>query len=534
MIGCGFAAPWTRRDTRAAIAKRWEINAMQRRAVIAILALAVCAGGGLLVDSLHFGSAQDAAPRVAELRVAVVRVDEVDRADWEAAGRRTGYTVQYYNHDDFAQAPLAEFKVVIVRAMGLNLNKEQLANLDRARRHGTQIIMMSPTDDLAEQQTTLSKEQLAAVIRYHTYGGVENFAGILHYLAHEFIDKQIPVPPVAKRPLSGFFHRGGRLFETLEDYEAFLRKERPALPADAPRVAIFGLLLKPYNELERKPAEYIIEALESKGVRVYPIFGSDGLEALLEAAKPDLAIFFPIGRVTRGNTAPELFSRLKCPCVRRLALMASPEEWMADPRGMTGTWLDLQITLPRAGRSHRADRHRRTSAQRAEHPRADPHCRSHGETYYLGAQLAQAAPHAELPETCGDRLLQGARGLSTLTAAGMDVVPSLFNTLKRMEAEGYDLGGKLPKTPEAFFDLIQAKGKTLGQWAMGSTRSFWSKGSRNSCRPASTRSGSGRCSPRSGRRKRWTSGGRFRESRWWPRQKAGRSWSSAASGWATW
>jgi len=125
------------------------------------------------------------------------------------------------------------------------LNQEQLANLDRARRHGAQIIMMTPSDDLSEKQTTLSEDQLAAVNRYHTYGGVENFAGLLQYLAHEFLDKEVKVPPVAKRPLSGYFHLGRRLFETLGAYEMFLRMQRPALPAGAPRVAIFGLSLRP-------------------------------------------------------------------------------------------------------------------------------------------------------------------------------------------------------------------------------------------------------------------------------------------------
>ena len=197
---------------------------MLRRAAIAILVLVACGGRAISADR----------PASRVLRAAVVRVDDVDRADWEAAGRRTGYTVHYYEHDELASAPLADFDVVIVRAMGLNLNKEQLANLDRARRHHTQIIMMTPSDDLSEKQTTLSEEQLAVVKRYHTYGGVENLAGLLQYLAHEFVDQQVKVPPVAERPLAGYFHLGGRLFQTLGAYEMYLWMVHPALLADAP------------------------------------------------------------------------------------------------------------------------------------------------------------------------------------------------------------------------------------------------------------------------------------------------------------
>ena len=227
--------------------------------------------------------------------------------------------------------------------------------------------------------------------------------------------------------------------------------------------------------MECQPAEYVIRALESRGVRVYPIFGSEGCERLLEAAKPDLTIVFPIGRVTRGNTAAELFSRLKCPCVSALALLTSPEEWMADPRGMTGTWMDLQITLPELDGVIEpiavAARVPNVQNIRVRTPIPDR----------IEKRLALVLNWLKLRRTANAQkrvviVYYKGPGLSTLTAGGLDVVPSLFNTLKRMEAEGYDLGGKLPKSPEALFDLIQAKGKTLGQWAMGSYEKFLEQG----------------------------------------------------------
>ncbi|MBL7044385.1 MAG: cobaltochelatase subunit CobN, partial [Pirellulaceae bacterium] len=41
-----------------------------------------------------------------------------------------------------------------------------------------------------------------------------------------------------------------------------------------------------------------------------------------------------------------------------------------------------------------------------------------------------------------------------------------------LETEGYDLGGSVPESPEALFELIQKRGKTLGQWAIGSYEQF--------------------------------------------------------------
>jgi len=439
---------------------RWGIG-MLRQALFASLILALCVGGGLWAYARYLRS----------VRVAVLRVDDVDWADWEAAGRRTGYTIHRYEHEELASAPLDHYHFVVIRTMGLELNDEQAANLDRARARGTQIILSGTGFEELEKRNTLSEEQRAVVNRYRTHGGVDNLVGLLHYLAREFAGKEVDPPPVVERPLSGLFHLGGKVFETLEEYEAFLKNERPRLPADSPRVAMFGPLLRPFNELERKPVEHIIQALENHGIRVYPIFGSERSEALLEAVKPDLAIVFPIGRALRGGSAPELFARLNCPCVSALTISASLDEWLADQRGLSGPFMDLTISMPELDgiiepiaitarvRNERNLRVRTLIPDRVQ------------------KRIALALNWLKLRRKANALkrvviVYYKAPGSSALAAAGMEVVPSLFNTLKRMEAEGYDLGGKLPKTPEALMELIQTKGKTLGQWAIGSYEKF--------------------------------------------------------------
>ena len=257
---------------------------------------------------------------------------------------------------------------------------------------------------------TLSEEQLAVVKQYHTYGGVENLAGLLHYLAHEFVDKEVKVPPVAERPLAGYFHLGGRLFETLGAYEMYLRMHTPRLARRcAPRGAVRAVAAA--VQRDGAPAGRVRDPGlgESWAFACIRSSAARAVERLLEAAKPDLAIVFPIGRVTRGNTAAELFSRLKCPCVSALALLASPEEWMADPRGMTGTWMDLQITLPEldgviepiavAARvpNEQNIRVRTPIPDRIEKRLA------------LVLNWLKLRRTRERPETGGDRLLQGAR-----------------------------------------------------------------------------------------------------------------------------
>lgn len=441
-----------------ATAYRGRLNAVLRRATIAAIVLAACATRPFCAEQRDGRS----------LKVAVLRFEDVDWVDWQAAGRRAGYTVDRY--DDVATAPLDKYHVVIIRAMGLRLRDEQVASLQRARRGGTQILMTSVSDDLSGKQITLSEEQLAAAHRYQRYGGVENLAGLLHYLAHEFVDGKVQVPPPVERLLSGFFHAGGRVFPTLAEYEAFLRTQRPSLPADASRVALIGALLRPYNELDRKPIEYLIQALEGRQVRVYPIFGGQ-TEALLDEAKPDLVITFPIGRVMQSGRAPDVFARLKCPCVAALTLSVPVEQWLADPRGLSGPLLDMTVTMPEMDGviEPMAITARMPDEQGVRVRTVIPD--------RVERRLDLVLNWLKLRRKANSRkrvviVYYKGPGVSSLSAGGLNVVPSLWNTLRRMEAEGYDLGDQLPKSPEALLDLIQKRGKTLGQWALGSYEEF--------------------------------------------------------------
>ena len=90
-------------------------------------------------------------------------------------GRRPAngiYGPNAYHHDVLASAPLAGYRVVVIRAMGLNPSDAQLANLDRARRGGTQIITFLSSDDLCQKQKT-ERAATDDGDRYHAYGGVE-------------------------------------------------------------------------------------------------------------------------------------------------------------------------------------------------------------------------------------------------------------------------------------------------------------------------------------------------------------------------
>ena len=66
-------------------------------------------------------------------------------------------------------------------------------------------------------------------------------------------------------------------------------------------------------------------------------------------------------------------------------------------------------------------------------------------------------------------------GQNALTAAGMEVVPSLYNLLLRMKQEGYNVSG-LPANAQELAKMIQAQGAVFNSYAEGAFDEFMKNG----------------------------------------------------------
>lgn len=405
------------------------------------------------------------------VRIACLDFSDTDWAAWEEATRAAGYSIHRYDLKAAVDARLADYHVLFIRGMGLHLSGAQLGALQQARKAGTQIVVLGATNDLARGQNTLSAEHQKQVDQYLLHGGEDNMVGLMHYLAATFAGRKVTVPAVVEKPLSGFFHLGGVLFEDVAAYEAYLSKERPRLAADTPKVAVFGPFLDPRDKLNLRWVEGLIKGLERRGARVYPLFGSRRAWALLDQVKPDLIISLPHGRLAPNNQAPELLAKLNAPALGALSLLEGTAEWQADEQGMAGGFLGQSITTPELDGviepiavTALEPNERMVKVRTAIPDRLDK---------FLARTMnwlnLRRKPNAE------KRLVivyYKGPGASALTAESLEVVPSLFNLLKRLEREGYDLGGQLPASAEELEKLIQKKGRTIGQWALGAYEKF--------------------------------------------------------------
>ncbi len=432
-----------------------------KRPLLALAILGVCVAVGLGAYHRY----------LRKVRIAFIGFRDTTWVSYEEIGRQTPYTLHRLERDDMTTAPLAGYNAVFVWGMGLNLSDEQVAALEHARRGGAKIVPVAATNSKLEEQANLTDEQGETIQQYLQHGGQENQSAMLHYVAHEFAGKDVAVSPVVEKPEAGFFHTGEAIFETLEEFETYLAERRGELPEDAPKIAIVGAFVNPGNKYDRPHLDYFIETFERQGVRVYPIFGHRRAIELLEQVKPDFAVVFPHGRAASGNKMPDLLAELNIPCASALSIFTKTDEWMADERGISGGMLSQSITMPELDGVIEPIA---ITAQEANERGIQVRTIIKDRIEKFTARTMNWLKLRQKPNS-EKRLVivyYKSPGLSAVAASGLETVPSLWNMLRHLEKEGYDLGGELPESPEALFDLIQTKGKTLGQWAIGAYEKF--------------------------------------------------------------
>lgn len=403
--------------------------------------------------------------------VAFVGFFDSDALVFEDAGRATNVRVETFSRDEFFSLKnrSKRFDAVVFRTIGFKAENETPEI--RARLDACAVVVPYPTQNelferFAKMPATLAPEALDARLATPT---PLNARSLLLLLRREITGEEIEVPAPEELPTSGFFYRGTEVSPT---FDAWLqRSDVPSLPADAPRAAFVGSFLNPFKTADSAPLIALVEALARRGIRAVPIFGFRNAPEKLEEVRPDLVVAFPLGRLLPNDEASELFKRLDAPVLTAINLSVSRSQWLAEPVGATATYQNLAIALPELDGA------------------TEPTPISTLEPDAEGRELR--APIADRVERLADRaarwialrrksngekkvaiFYRRSPGAAAITAQSLDAVPSLFNALNAMRASGYDLGDDFPESLESFAEILDRRGRTVGQWAPGAFRKF--------------------------------------------------------------
>jgi cobaltochelatase CobN len=372
---------------------------------------------------------------------------------------------------------ISRYDVALLFGRGLQLDEAQQALLRRAGAGGTRLYMEAPTNPNIDV-TNLTGRDLDYVGGYLRNGGTTNYRRLLEYSRSALDGKRLfasPITPPEEIGSDLLFHIDeSRLFTDVAAYERWYATQ-PQFNSAGAKIALLTSVPGPFNA-NRDHLDAMISALEKRGLRVYPIAAAQKRLEFLQAIEPDVVVMMPHGRLTLGQAdeARAWLTARNIPMLAPLSLFQPYEDWMEDQQGFAGALLTMNVVLPEI------DGAVAPYAVNAQFPDAD------------GNQVFQAIPE-RLERFVGmvEKWLKLKRaanaekrvaiiyfkgpGQNAMAAADLEVLPSLYATLRRLRDAGYTVTG-LPETEKAFGELIQRQGPIIGPYARGDFERFLTDG----------------------------------------------------------
>lgn len=364
---------------------------------------------------------------------------------------------------------LDTYDMVFINAMGLRITEEQRNMIQHAAQNGLPVLTTAATNPL--NNIVSVDEAVADTLKaYLGNGGRKNYASMLDYV-RKYVDKKWmwtdePLP-VARRVVHQFYHADPENpdseevgFTHVSQYRNFL-KTHGLFKEKAPAVVITGQM--------GQPAE-LVSALEKSGNVVYPVNDFKGLIAshAIDSINPSLVIYMAHGRM--GDYAVDYLKQQNIPLFTPLNVNRLIDAWEKDKMGMNGGFMAQSIVTPEidgAIRPYALFGHY-MDEEGLQHAFAIPERLDvFVETVNNYIELQQK-PNSE--KKVAIYYYKGA-GQNALTAGGMEVIPSLYNLLTRLKAEGYAVKN-LPASAQELGVMIQRQGAVFGTYAEGAMAEF--------------------------------------------------------------
>ena len=403
--------------------------------------------------------------RIAFINYQVINLGEISKANDNSFIR-----INELNTENLDR--LDDYDMIFINAMGLRITEEQREQIRLAADKGLPVLSTAITNP-ANNICSLDSLTADTLKQYLNNGGRRNYRSLLNYVRKYIDRKQISVKqpePVVAAANDMIYHCDPRHpeqedlgFNTVESYNRFL-KENGLWKEKAPRIVVTGQMGDPAD---------LIRRLEETGNMVYPVRSmTKFVRQHIDSIQPSAVINMAHGRM--GDYIVDYLSRQNIPLFAPLNVNRLTEEWENDPMGMNGGFLSQSVVTPEidgAIRPFALFGHYQDS-EGLQHVYAIPErLETFVETVNRYIRL-QEKPNAE--KRIAIYYYKGP-GQHALTAAGMEVVPSLYNLLVRMKQEGYKVDN-LPSSSQELERMIQSQGAVFNLYAEGAFDRFMETG----------------------------------------------------------
>lgn len=378
--------------------------------------------------------------------------------------------IRLFNVETDDIGSLGKYDIVFVNGMGLNITAEQRAELQKLAESGTPVYTTMATNP-ENNISNLTADEIVLVQQYMMHGGRKNYRSLLSYLRTNIDGKIIMTGQAGapeQKPTDYLYYPAEgdgdeQLFLSVADYEAFMRR-KGIYTEGARRIVVTGQIADPTD---------LIEALvKEKKYNVYPVSSFTHLQDYVEQIRPDAIINLAHGRL--GDDMTEWMRQNNTLYFTPLTVNCLTEEWEADPMGMVGGFMSQSVVMPEI------DGAIRTSVLFAQRKDKNGLLHSYAVPERLKTFIATIDNYMELRSKPNSEkrvaiVYFKGPGQAGLIASGLDVVPSLYNTLRELQAQGYNLNG-LPPTVGEFRKQIQERGSLFNSFAAGDAERFMKTG----------------------------------------------------------
>ncbi len=363
---------------------------------------------------------------------------------------------------------LKNYDAVLIFGMGIRMTDDHRAVLEKLKAKGVPIYSTSVTDP-ANNITSLDSTQRETVKAYLGNGGTKNYRSLFNWIRRDLDGKSLFTgaiePPVE---ISGdvLFHLDDeQTFATVGEFDAYYRKNG-FYKEQGPKVALLVGMAGPFDT-NKEHLDSLIRNLEARGMNVYPVSSFAERLELLQEISPDAVIYMPHGRMLmgQGERGVEWLKERNIPVICPITINDTYDHWMADKQGMVGGFLSQSVVMPEldGGIVPMAINAQFIDDEGLYLFKAIP-----GRAEQFAGTVAnylKLRTKANKDKKIAIYYFKGP-GSNSLVAAGLEVLPSLYHFLKKLQSEGYDLSG-LPASEKEFEKAVMERGPVFNSYAEG-------------------------------------------------------------------
>ncbi len=419
----------------------------------------------VLVGLLKAYSAWIGTTRIAFLNYQAIELGQISNANDNGMIKLSEITTDDFDH-------LEDYDMILVNGMGLRIDENQRKLLEEAS-YKVPTLTHAATNP-ANNIVSLDNFDADYLMQYIENGSKKNYRNMLAYI-RKFIDGkkfQAPEPEhVDEHPDYLLTHfdpkdeKGDDLgFNSVLEYNAFLAKNG-LYKKGAPVIMLTGFM-GAAGDMEK--------AFEQKGFMVYRINKLQSFIAGHHADSIQVNAVVNMAHGRMGDYFVEFLKQKNVPLFSPLNINRLTEDWENDKQGMNGGFMSQSIVTPEidgAIRPYAVFGHRINKDGLQE---------VYGIPDRMNDFVASVQGYVNLKNKKNhDKRIAifyfKGPGQNSLTASGMEVVPSLYNLLVRLKGEGYNVG-TLPANAQELGKMIQAQGAVFGTYAEGAYTKFMQTG----------------------------------------------------------